>query len=74
MQEFLKDAGVSQGLVLSSFLWNIMYNDILELNMFEEDSIIGFVDGIAVKVCALCCLVYVNKTIWAQAGKYKINK
>ncbi|CAD7084818.1 unnamed protein product [Hermetia illucens] len=45
LQEYAISAGVPQGSVLSLLLGNIMYNDILNLNLPEEATMVGCADG-----------------------------
>ena len=39
-----------QGSVLGPLLWNIMYNEVLNLTLLEETTIVGFADDIAIIV------------------------
>lgn len=39
--------GALQGYVLGLLLWNVMYNDVLNLSISEEDTVVDFADNIA---------------------------
>lgn len=47
LQKYRVTAGVPQGSVLSPFLWNLMYDELIEIPLPEDTLIVGFTDDIA---------------------------
>lgn len=44
--------GVPQGSVLEPILWNVLYDQILRLNLSEGVKLVGFADDIIIEVAA----------------------
>ena len=43
--------GVPQGSVLGPILWNILYDDIMDINMGKEVELVCYADDLAIVIC-----------------------